>query len=684
MNRKTPFPPAFSSALFLALPWLAALWLAAVFLPAGGGAQAATATATATTAATTATAETAPPLDMYFFAQLPVQHDGRLKPLDSFARLMLEDIHGKSRFEGKAPAAWLAEILFDPGAAVGNRVFRVFRPQLLGLPARKDRAYSFAEIAPALAVRGASITALSQKDPASWSADQAELMALSERAGNYAQLLRSFSLILPLNIPVPETLAREWGLEAGETVTAQDYRRHAKALEDRLQKILAQKGGDPERYSEEEQDIALFAFQMKSLEAGAENNLLLRVLPGTWDAEEGLWYSPWAALQSGQASPENAAYLEHWKALALAYRQGDTARWAISAQNAYSHAKDFADTRKTALEIIYNNTHPLTLAMLLYGAALALLAIAAGMKQDGKTGWPRLMSARISARVSTRVSACMNAFTNKAAARGLAIAALCGGAVFHGGAIAARVIILDRPPVGTLYESVIFVALVGALIGLAYELRSRNRYGVLSGAGIGLFLLFIAQGFSGGDTMPVLVAVLNTNFWLATHVICITIGYGWCIAAAVFAHFWLWRRARGEDAAPLLRPAKITVLTALCFTATGTILGGIWADQSWGRFWGWDPKENGALLIILWIVWLLHARIAGQIGELLYMAGIAALSIIVALAWFGVNLLNIGLHSYGFISGVAAGLALFCAAQGALIAALYVFALKKEGKTNAA
>jgi ABC-type transport system involved in cytochrome c biogenesis permease subunit len=94
----------------------------------------------------------------------------------------------------------------------------------------------------------------------------------------------------------------------------------------------------------------------------------------------------------------------------------------------------------------------------------------------------------------------------------------------------------------------------------------------------------------------------------------------------------------------------------LCFTFLGTMLGGIWADQSWGRFWGWDPKENGALLIILWTAITLHARLAGYIKDF----GVAVFAIIgtmvVMLSWFGVNLLGVGLHSYGFTEGLVINL----------------------------
>jgi cytochrome c biogenesis factor len=88
------------------------------------------------------------------------------------------------------------------------------------------------------------------------------------------------------------------------------------------------------------------------------------------------------------------------------------------------------------------------------------------------------------------------------------------------------------------------------------------------------------------------------------------------------------------------------------FSTVGTVLGGIWANDSWGRFWGWDPKENGALMIVLWELAMLHARMGGYIRDLGFAVASTFGAIIVAFSWWGVNLLGVGLHSYGFTSGI--------------------------------
>jgi cytochrome c biogenesis factor len=110
------------------------------------------------------------------------------------------------------------------------------------------------------------------------------------------------------------------------------------------------------------------------------------------------------------------------------------------------------------------------------------------------------------------------------------------------------------------------------------------------------------------------------------------------------------------------------VCFATLFSLVATVLGGIWADQSWGRFWGWDPKENGALLVVLWNAIILHARWGGFARE----RGVAVLAVfgnvIGSLSWFGVNMLGVGLHSYGFMDQAFGPLLAFVGSQVAIMA----------------
>jgi ABC-type transport system involved in cytochrome c biogenesis permease subunit len=189
--------------------------------------------------------------------------------------------------------------------------------------------------------------------------------------------------------------------------------------------------------------------------------------------------------------------------------------------------------------------------------------------------------------------------------------------------------------------------------------------------------------------MEMLRAVLDTNFWLATHVVVVTLGYASTFVAGLLAIFYillgvftplLTRKLEKRDAGATVtagtagaaaastvakRPGQIDIGKALAkmvygivcfatlFSFVGTILGGIWADQSWGRFWGWDPKENGALIIVLWNVITLHARWGGLVKERGLMNMAVFGNIVTSFSWFGVNLLGIGLHSYGFMDSGA-------------------------------
>jgi len=174
--------------------------------------------------------------------------------------------------------------------------------------------------------------------------------------------------------------------------------------------------------------------------------------------------------------------------------------------------------------------------------------------------------------------------------------------------------------------------------------------------------------------MQMLQAVLDTNLWLATHVVAVTMGYTATFVAGVLAIVFvigdIFLR-RGVDTQFHKAMGKMIygiLCFALLFSFVGTVLGGIWADQSWGRFWGWDPKENGAVMIVLWNAIVLHARWAGLIRS----RGLAVLAIcgniITGWSWFGTNLMGVGLHSYGFMDGAFKWLSVFIASQLLLIA----------------
>ncbi len=249
--------------------------------------------------------------------------------------------------------------------------------------------------------------------------------------------------------------------------------------------------------------------------------------------------------------------------------------------------------------------------------------------------------------------------------------------------ITMRSIIRSRPPITNLYDTIIFITGVVVLLALILEFFTRRGIGMIIAALSGVLGMFLSLRYEvkeAVDTMDPLQAVLDTNLWLATHVTTINIGY----AAGMLASFLgiaylLYRFLRplpvvlkgltGNGASANTRifdePKEVRenhkligkmtygiVCFCLIFSIIGTVLGGIWANYSWGRFWGWDPKENGALMICLWSLVILHMRMGGYIKDI----GIAVFSIIlgmiVTFSWWGVNNLGVGLHSYGFTDGV--------------------------------
>jgi ABC-type transport system involved in cytochrome c biogenesis permease subunit len=225
--------------------------------------------------------------------------------------------------------------------------------------------------------------------------------------------------------------------------------------------------------------------------------------------------------------------------------------------------------------------------------------------------------------------------------------------LIHTFAVWCRYYISGYPPVTNLYSSAVFIGWGVAVIGYVLEITYKRYFGMIASAIAGFACLFISVNLSGdGETMGTMVAVLDTKFWLATHVITVTLGYTATFLAGGIGIIWILSSLISggvkEDDKSMIRSMYGVVCYGMFLSFVGTVLGGLWADDSWGRFWGWDPKENGALMIVLWNAVILHARWGGLVKD----RGLAALAvfgnIITAWSWFGVNLLGVGLHSYGF------------------------------------
>jgi ABC-type transport system involved in cytochrome c biogenesis permease subunit len=242
-----------------------------------------------------------------------------------------------------------------------------------------------------------------------------------------------------------------------------------------------------------------------------------------------------------------------------------------------------------------------------------------------------------------------------------ALALAVGTALVHTFGLLSRMMIQDRyAPVTNLYSSAVFIGWGCVLLGIGIECFLGRGIGNAVAAVAGGFTLILANLYlsQDGDTLEMMQAVLDTTFWLATHVVCVTCGYTATFVAGLLGIFYiLWGMGTPYMTRQLARGLWEVMYAVVCFAMllsfVGTVLGGIWADQSWGRFWGWDPKENGAVLIVIWNALILHARWGGMVKE----RGMAVLAVagnmIVAWSYFGTNQLGVGLHAYGFSNALA-------------------------------
>lgn len=258
------------------------------------------------------------------------------------------------------------------------------------------------------------------------------------------------------------------------------------------------------------------------------------------------------------------------------------------------------------------------------------------------------------------------------------------GFLIHTYGFVLRVYLADRPPVTNMYETVVWVAWGAIVFAVILELIYKSRFILLAGNLVGLFALIVADSAPVvlDPTLQPLEAVLRSNYWLIVHVMTITISYAAFFLAFVLGDLGLIYLAKDPHAnrdkiRGIVNAIYRSMQIGVAFLAPGIILGGIWADYSWGRFWGWDPKETWALIVLLGYIAVLHGRMTNWIREFgMIASGVVTFSLVI-MAWYGVNfVLGTGLHSYGFGAGGVEYVSVFVALH--LLAVIYVAVLLRS------
>ncbi len=574
------------------------------------------------------------------FGELPVASGGRVLPMDTLARNTLQALSAKQTFKDKADVSqpairWFLDALTQKEGWKDHRVFRIVNLevlQTLALEPRSGFLYSFNELGKQAEEFDRQIR-LARKDSREEKVlqlAQKKFLELSTKVNTLLVLMDVFSH-LAINGETPEKIIASLRVAQEKVAFLDKNAAHPlppNAPGEAWQSVMAAELHG--LYA----DIPAIAPKKKSK-------------PG--DSEQKKW-------EKNAASPAMTAMLN-------AYRESNrkdfnehlAAYQEIIEKRAETEANydqqlggesslkpaERMDLRRVSFEAYYNHLSPFYLAMVFYVGAFILVALS-------WLHWTATLN---------RSAHWLLWFTF----------------ALHTFALVSRIYISGRPPVTNLYSSAIFIGWAAVLFALIFERIYQFGVGNLLAAIIGFPTLFIAHNLAAdGDTFEVLQAVLDTQFWLTTHVVCITLGYSTTFLAGFLGVVYIGKTyfVTGTDEnerQQLVRMIYGTLCFATLFSFIGTVLGGLWADDSWGRFWGWDTKENGALMIVLWNALVLHARWGAMVRH----RGFAVLAIfgnvVTAWSWFGVNLLGVGLHTYGHTEGRTKWVVMFAVSQLAVM-----------------
>jgi ABC-type transport system involved in cytochrome c biogenesis permease subunit len=571
-----------------------------------------------------------PGFDVPGFGKLPVLVDGRVMPMDTLARVTLSEMNHHGVYatvsgNTEQPSRGLMEILMRPEHSDTAKLFEVSNQEIVDLFGSQDAKgqfvlYSFNELKPFFG----------EIEKQAGLAAQTEAETRNPFERGIIKLRDSLRLYLELK----NTLQAEDSPDFGEEI-----RTFAAIIRPGLQAVRDRDANKPFNQQDFER-ILLFTERYKNLTL-AKYAYAVPNPQGSTENEG--WQHISESLLSGITSGHVPYAATVYGRLISAYRGGDVNGFNALIREYESYLSKTIPEKldRPKFEFLFNQAQPFLQAMILYVIVL-ILALFSWLV------WPKTLSKT-------------------------AIILLLGAFVIHTLGLITRMYLQGRPPVTNLYSSAIFVGWASVLLCIILEWIYKNGIGSVCGAVIGFVTLLIAHNLQlDGDTLEMLRAVLDTNGWLATHVVGEALGYSAMFLAGLIGIIYIFRGLLTTSfdevtSKSLGRMMYGVVCFATLCSLVATILGGIWADQSWGRFWGWDPKENGALLIVLWNAITLHARWGGYVRE----RGVALMTvfgnIITSLSWFGVNMLGVGLHSYGFMDKAFGPLLTFIISQLVII-----------------
>ena len=524
---------------------------------------------------------------------LPLQHQGRIKPFDTFAREVLRTVYGKESYKNRPAVEIILSWLILPDFWNNTELILIEKQEIkkdLGLPV-KNKIFKPSELEKnqKLALQFVELESLKQ---------------MKKNLDSYFKAIEKLETRMILYTMV----------KTGFLIR----------LEPRQQ-------GDVWRALPEM--TPPFEEQFRKLISLYIRLLSLSVLAGQ---PENLQKNEYENLKNSSDLKKNLNIIPESKNLTLPKKevQTKTSEKALIKTAFSSFEKEMnifknlnkQDRNKLNTEVFYNSFKPFQKAWILYLLFLSLFFLISILKKEPLLKWiiPVLFMA----------FAC------------------------HSLGMILRSYIMSRPPVSNMYETVVWVPWVSLIAGYIFYLK-KTLLPLIAGAFVCWFCLFItslAPNILDGRLQP-LEAVLNSNFWLITHVLTITMSYSFFFLAFILGDMALVSFIINKTKPQLLiekmyHPIYRSIQWGVGFLAGGTILGGIWADYSWGRFWGWDPKESWALITLLAYLLLLHGRLAGWIKAMGMSIGAVMMFFSVIMAWYGVNfILGSGLHSYGFGSG---------------------------------